>query len=304
MRENLRIGIDLGGTKIEAAVLDGEGRFVDRRRVPNPRDYGAMLEAIAGLVDAAEAATDHSFDRLGIGIPGSPSPATGLIRNANSTWMNGHALGRDLEHRLGRPVRMANDANCMALSEATDGAGRGARSVFGVILGTGCGGGLVLDGKLIEGQNGLAGEWGHIPLPVARPDEDSTCWCGRRNCLETWISGSGLARDHAAVTGQSLSAHDLIAAARAGDADAEASLDRHRDRLGRGLAMVINLIDPEVIVIAGGLSNVPEIVDGALEALRPHIFSDVVTTQVRRADHGDSSGVRGAAWLWPDQVAG
>lgn len=299
MTHGLRLGIDLGGTKIEAAALDADGRFLDRRRVANPGDYDAMIEAIAGLVQAAESETGHSFDRFGIGIPGSPSPATGLIRNANSTWMNGRTLGRDLEHRLGRPVRMANDANCMALSEATDGAGRGARSVFGVIIGTGCGGGLVMNGALVEGHNGLAGEWGHIPLPAAQSDEDSSCWCGRRNCLETWISGSGLARDHATVTGQSLAAHDIIAAARAGDAPAQASLDRHRDRLGRGLAMVVNLIDPEVIVIAGGLSNVPEIVDGAFDALRPHVFSDVVITHVRRADHGDSSGVRGAAWLWP-----
>ena len=299
MTHGLRIGIDLGGTKIEAAVLDGAGRFVARRRVPTPRDYAASMEAIADLVDQLETDTGQTFDRLGLGIPGSPSPATGLIRNANSTWLNDRPLGRDLEHRLGRPVRLANDANCMALSEATDGAGAGARSVFGVILGTGCGGGLVLDGRLIEGANGVAGEWGHIPLPNPTSDEATTCWCGRRNCLETWLSGPGLARDHAAVTGHILSALDLIAAARSGDAGAQVSLARHRDRLGRALGMVVNLFDPAVIVLAGGLSNAPEIVDDALDALRPHVFSDVVTTRITTAAHGDSSGVRGAAWLWP-----
>ena len=299
MTHGVRISIDLGGTKIEAAVLDADGLFIDRRRVANPGDYDAMLDTVVRLVEASEAETGHRFDRVGVGIPGSPSPATGLVRNANSIWLNGRSLQGDLERHLNRAVRLANDANCMALSEATDGAGTGARSVFGVILGTGCGGGLVLDGRLIEGCNGVAGEWGHIPLPNPTPDEDTLCWCGRRNCLETWISGSGLARDHAAVTGQTLTAHDIIAAARSGDPAAEATLARHRDRLGRGLAMVVNLIDPEVIVIAGGLSNVPEIVDGALEAQRPHVFSDVVTTRVVRAAHGDSSGVRGAAWLWP-----
>ena len=299
MIHGARIGIDLGGTKIEAAVLDADGLFMDRRRMANPGDYDAMFDAIVQLVEASEAATGHRFDRVGVGIPGSPSPATGLVRNANSVWLNGRPLKDDLERQLARAVRMANDANCMALSEATDGAGAGARSVFGVILGTGCGGGLVMDRHLIEGHNGVAGEWGHIPLPNARPEEDTLCWCGRRNCLETWISGSGLARDHAAVTGQTLTAHDIIAAARTGDATAMATLDRHRDRLGRGLALVVNLFDPEAIVIAGGLSNVPEIVDGALEALRPHVFSDVVTPRVVGAAHGDSSGVRGAAWLWP-----
>lgn len=299
MTHGLRLGIDLGGTKIEAAVLDADGRFVERRRMATPRVYAQTIEAISGLVDQIEAATGHSFGHLGVGIPGSPSPATGLIRNANSTWLNDQPLGRDLEHRLGRPVRLANDANCMALSEATDGAARGARSVFGVILGTGCGGGLVIDGRLIEGVNGVAGEWGHIPLPSPRPDETTACWCGRTNCLETWLSGSGLERDHAAVTGQALTAHVLLAQARQGDAAAQATLSRHCDRLGRALALVVNLIDPEVIVIAGGLSNAPEIVDGAFEALRPHVFSDVVTTRIVRPDHGDSSGVRGAAWLWP-----
>ena len=298
MTHGFRLGIDLGGTKIEAAVLGADGHLIERRRVATPRAYQPTIEAISELVTQVEAATGHAFDRLGVGIPGSPSPATGLIRNANATWLNDQPLGLDLEHRLGRLVRLANDANCMALSEATDGAARGDRTVFGAILGTGCGGGLVVDGRLIEGVNGVAGEWGHIPLPGPAADEATVCWCGRRNCLETWLSGPGLARDHTTVTGQTFSAHDILARARQDDAAAQATLARHRDRLGRALAVVVNLFDPEVIVIAGGLSNAPEIVDGALQALSPHVFSDVVTTRITRPDHGDSSGVRGAAWLW------
>jgi fructokinase len=299
MTSTLRLGIDLGGTKIEAAVIDGAGAFVDRRRVANPGSYETMLDATADLVEQCEAACERRFDRLGMGIPGSPSPATGLIRNGNSTWLNDRSLHRDLEHRLGRSVRLANDANCMALSEATDGAGRGATSVFGVILGTGCGGGLVIDGRLVEGRNGIAGEWGHIPLPHARPDEETSCWCGRRNCLETYLSGSGIERDFRSAGGEPLRAHEIIERARGGHGPASESLARHQDRLGRALSVVVNLIDPEVIVIAGGLSNAPEILDGAFDAMRPYVFSDVVTTAIRRADHGDSSGVRGAAWLWP-----
>lgn len=299
MTSTLRLGIDLGGTKIEAAAIDSGGAFVDRRRVANPGSYEAMLEAIAELVEQSEAACGRRFDRLGIGIPGSPSSATGLIRNGNSTWLNGRALHRDLEHRLGRSVRLANDANCMALSEATDGAGRGAASVFGVILGTGCGGGLVIDGRLVEGRNGIAGEWGHIPLPHATPEEETSCWCGRRNCLETYLSGSGIERDFLSAGGEALRAHEIIDRARSGDVPSDQALARHQDRLGRALSVVVNLVDPEVIVIAGGLSNAPEILDGAFDAMRPHVFSDVVTTAIRRADHGDSSGVRGAAWLWP-----
>lgn len=299
MTSTLRLGIDLGGTKIEAAAIDADGAVVDRRRVANPGRYGTMIEAMADLVDQCERACGQRFDRVGVGIPGSPSPATGLIRNGNSTWLNGRALHRDLEHRLGRSVRLANDANCMALSEATDGAGRGASSVFGVILGTGCGGGLVVDGRLVEGRNGVAGEWGHIPLPHARPEEETSCWCGRRNCLETYLSGSGIERDFQSAGGEPLRAHEIIDRARSGDSSAAEALARHQDRLGRALSVVVNLVDPEVIVIAGGLSNAPEILDGAFDAMRPYVFSDVVTTAIRRADHGDSSGVRGAAWLWP-----
>jgi len=299
MTHGLRLGIDLGGTKIEAAVLDASGRIVDRRRMANPGAYDAMLTTVAGLIQACEDACGQTFTRVGVGIPGSPSPSDGRIRNANSTWLNGRALTDDLEAALGRSVRLANDANCMALSEATDGAAAGAASVFGVIAGTGLGGALVVEGQILEGHNGIAGEWGHIPLPNPTADEDVACWCGRRNCLETWLSGSGLERDHAATTGQALRAHAILDLARQGDIGAQATLARHRGRLGRALALVVNLFDPQVIVIAGGLSNAPEIIDGALEALRPHVFSDIVTTRISRADHGDSSGVRGAAWLWP-----
>lgn len=295
----MRLGIDLGGTKIEAAVIDVDGRFVDRRRTPNPRDYGAMLESIADLIQAAESATGAAFERVGLSIPGSPSPSTGLIRNANSTFINGRPLAADLSARLGRDVRMANDANCMALSEATDGAGAGFRAVFGVIAGTGLGGGLVVDGKVLAGLNGVAGEWGHIALPDPREGEMTQCWCGRSNCLETWLSGSGLQRDFEAATGKALKAEEIIGRARAGDPKAGAALDRLIERFGRALGLVVNLFDPEIIVIAGGLSNVPEIIAGAGEALKPHVFSDEATTPVVAAAHGDSSGVRGAAWLWP-----
>jgi fructokinase len=295
----MRLGIDLGGTKIEAAVIDADGRFVDRRRTPNPRDYGAMLEVIADLIEAAETATGAAFSRVGLSIPGSPSPSTGLIRNANSTFINGRPLAADLSARLGRDVRLANDANCMALSEATDGAAAGFGTVFGVIAGTGLGGGLVVDGKVLTGRNGVAGEWGHLPLPDPRAGEMTACWCGRRNCLETWLSGTGLQRDFHAATGEGLKAEEIIHRARSGDPPAGGALDRLIERFGRALGLVVNLFDPEIIVIAGGLSNVPEIVAGAAEALKPHVFSDGASTPVVAAVHGDSSGVRGAAWLWP-----
>lgn len=299
MAKTLRLGIDLGGTKIEAAAIDANGGFVDRRRTANPRSYEAMLDAIAELIEACETATGQTYDRLGLSIPGSPSPATGLIRNANSTFLNGKPFAHDLEARLGRRVRLANDANCMALSEATDGAAAGAASVFGIIAGTGLGGGLVIDGHPVEGRNGVAGEWGHIPLPLAGPEEQTLCWCGRRNCLETYLSGSGLARDYHAAAGEALKGEEIIARARAGDPAAAGALSRLTERFGRALGMVVNLFDPEVIVVAGGLSNAPEIVDSLAEAMRSHVFSDVLETRIVRAMHGDSSGVRGAAWLWP-----
>lgn len=299
MTHDLRLGIDLGGTKIEAAVLDGSGAVLDRRRIANPGGYDALLAAMADLVQASEIACGHRFDRLGVGIPGTPSPTDGRIRNANTTWLNGRALTDDLQAALGRRIRLANDANCMALSEAVDGAAAGAGSVFGIIAGTGLGGALVVDGRILDGRNHIAGEWGHIPLPDARPDEAAQCWCGRRNCLETWLSGSGFQRDHQAGGGDALKAPDILAAARAGDAVARASVERLIDRFGRALGLVVNLYDPEAIVIAGGLSNAPEIVERLSDATRPHVFSDVFDTPVRAARHGDSSGVRGAAWLWP-----
>ena len=297
----LRLGIDLGGTKIEAAAVATDGEVVARIRRPNPGSYDALLETVATLVEAVEAETGQRFARVGVGVPGSISPVSGLMRNANSVWLNGLPLHDDLERRLERPVRVANDANCMALSEAMDGAGADGAVVFAIILGTGCGGGLVVNGGLIQGRNGVAGEWGHTPLPWPREDEvpGTRCWCGHSICLETYLSGSGLERDFREASGRTLKGDEIIREARAGDADATAALARHRDRLGRALANVVNLVDPDVFVIAGGLSNVPEIIDGAAEAMRPYVFSDTLTTPVRRAAHGDSSGVRGAAWLWP-----
>jgi fructokinase len=293
----IRIGVDFGGTKIEAAALDADGRFLARLRAPNPRDYDAALRTVANLVADAEQEAGGRAAAVGVGMPGSISPASGLIRNANSTWLNGRSFGADLEQVLGRPVRLANDANCMALSEATDGAGADSAVVFAVIIGTGCGGGLVVDRQLVNGRNGVAGEWGHTPLPWPSALEHSgpTCWCGRHGCLETWISGTGLERDH----GGGLAAHEIVARARSGDADASAALDRYVDRLARGLAVVCDIVDPDVIVLAGGMSNVDELYARLPAAIGPHVFTDAFATPVRRAAHGDSSGVRGAAWLWP-----
>lgn len=293
----IRIGVDFGGTKIEAAALDADGRFLARLRAPNPRDYNAALRAVADLVAEVEHETDQTARAIGVGMPGSISPVSGLIRNANSTWLNGRAFGQDLEQTLGRPVRLANDANCMALSEATDGAGADSAVVFAVIIGTGCGGGLVVDRQLINGRNGVAGEWGHMPLPWPTPAETPgpRCWCGRHGCLETWISGTGLERDHDAGR----TAQEIVAQARAGLPDAAAALDRYIDRLARGLAVVCDIVDPDVIVLAGGMSNVDELYARLPAAIAPYVFTDSFTTPVRRAAHGDSSGVRGAAWLWP-----
>lgn len=298
---DLRLGIDLGGTKIEAAAVAPDGVVVARLRRSNPGSYDGLLSTVRELVEAIEAEAGCRFARVGTGVPGSVSPVTGAMRNANSTWLNGRTLREDLEAALGRPVKVANDANCMALSEAMDGAGAGANVVFAIILGTGCGGGLVVNGRLIEGRNGVAGEWGHTPLPGPRADElpGTRCWCGQANCLETYLSGSGLERDFREATGEAAKGDEIIRRARAGDPAATGALDRHRDRLGRALANVVNLVDPDVFVIAGGLSNVPEIIETAQDAMRPYVFSDTLTTPVRRAEHGDSSGVRGAAWLWP-----
>jgi fructokinase len=295
----LHIGIDLGGTKIELVALDEAHRILLRRRIATPRlDYAATVAAIVGLVCDAEVELGASAS-VGVGIPGAISPATGVVKNANSTWINGRPLHRDLAAALGRPVAVANDANCLVLSEAVDGAAVGARVVFGVILGTGCGGGIAIDGRVIVGANAIAGEWGHNPLPwpSAAESPGPECYCGRRGCIETWISGPGVAADHARVTGTTLSTPDIAAAAAAGAPDARGTLDRFEERLGRGLAQVINLLDPDVIVLGGGLSNLPGLCDRVPQRWTEWVFSDRVDTRLVTAQHGDSSGVRGAAWL-------
>ncbi|QTD47023.1 ROK family protein [Ottowia testudinis] len=295
----LRLGIDLGGTKIEIAALDAQGAFVLRERVPTPRgDYPATLRAIAALVEQAEQRLGVAGLPLGMGIPGSLSPRTGRVRNANSTALNGQPLGDDLQALLQRPVRLENDANCLALSEATDGAGAGAGVVFAAILGTGVGAGVAVHGRVLRGCNGVAGEWGHNPLPRADAHELApVCWCGRAGCQELFLSGPGLAADHARCGAAALSTADIVAAARAGDGAAAASLTRYAERLARALAQVINVLDPDVIVLGGGMSNVGALYEQVPRLWAPHVFSDVVRTALRPARHGDSSGVRGAAWL-------
>jgi fructokinase len=299
-RAGSRIGIDLGGTKIEGVVLDASGAELARRRIPSPRgDYRATLDAICGLVGALEQQAGDPGLPVGVGIPGSVSRRTGLVHNANSTWLNGQPLDTDLSVRLDRPVRMANDANCFALSEATDGAGADAASVFGVILGTGCGGALVHGGRLIDGPLGIAGEWGHNPLPWAQDDEHPgpACWCGRKGCMETWVSGPALAADHTRVTGVAATAEDIATTAAAGDAAARATLDRHAARLARGLAAIVNVFDPDVIVLGGGLSKLPHLYTELPGLMFPHIFADAPAVDIRAPKWGDASGVRGAAWL-------
>lgn len=297
----IRIGVDFGGTKIEAAALSAGGAVVARVRAPNPGAYTEAVRTVADLVAQVERQTGQKASRVGIGHPGSTSPVDGLIRNANSTWLNGMPFGADIEAALGRPVRLANDANCLAVSEATDGAGAGGRIVFAAILGTGCGGGLAIDGQVVQGRNGIAGEWGHTPLPWARDSEHPgpLCWCGRRGCLEMWISGTGLREDFRQATGAHPDGATIIAAARAGDADAIGALDRFVDRLARALAVVCDLIDPDVIVLGGGMSNTIEIYDRLPPLVGANALTDSFTTPIRPALHGDSSGVRGAAWLWP-----
>ena len=294
----IRIGVDFGGTKIEAAALAPRGHVLARARMASPGSYDASLAAVRDLVAEVERLAGVTGASLGVGIPGSPSPASGLIRNANTTHLNDRPLQADLERVLGRPLRLANDANCFALSEAVDGAGADAHVVFGVIVGTGCGAGVTVGRQLLEGRNAIAGEWGHTPLPWPTPDElpGPTCFCGRRNCLESWISGPGFARDHG--TGETGAA--IAAAALAGEARAVASLDRYIDRLARGLAVIADILDPDVIVLGGGVSNVEALYERLPAAIAGYAFSDVFTTPVRKAAHGDSSGVRGAAWLWPE----
>jgi fructokinase len=296
----MQIGVDFGGTKIEAAALAADGRFLTRLREPNPGSYDAALATVVRLVERIEGELGRT-GTIGLAVPGSVSPTSGRMRNANSTWLNDRPFREDMETALRRPVRMANDANCLALSESVDGAAAGVPVVFAVIIGTGCGGGLAVDGQLIGGINGLAGEWGHIGLPWATPSEvpGPACWCGLHGCLETWISGTGFQRDHTAVTGQTLAAEAIVAAARAGDAAALASLDRYADRLARALAMVINLVDPDVVVLGGGLSNIDGLYPQLVERVPRHVFADSIVTRIVPARWGDSSGVRGAARLWP-----
>lgn len=297
----MRIGVDFGGTKIEAAALDEDGAFAARIREPNPGSYDAALALVSDLITRVEAEAGAARS-VGVAIPGSTSPRTGLIRNANSTYLNGRRFGDDLEAALGRPVRLANDANCLALSEAVDGAGEGVASLFGVIVGTGCGGGLIIDGKLVEGAHGVAAEIGHISLPWPSADEapGPACWCGLNGCLETWVSGSGFQRDHERATGRAWKAQAVVEAAREGDPGAEAALDRYIDRLGRALAMAVNLADPDIFVLGGGMSNVEELYDRLPEIVARHAFSDRWEGRILPARWGDSSGVRGAARLWLD----
>lgn len=297
----LRIGIDLGGTKIEIIALAEDGRTLARRRVATPQgDYAGTLAAIAGLVSGVESELGRR-GTLGIGAPGALSRVTGRIKNANSTCLNGQPLLADLQALLGRELRIANDANCLALSEAVDGAAAGAEVVFGVIIGTGVGGAIVVRGHALHGPNAIAGEWGHNPLPLPAGNDLPlpACYCGRYGCIETYLSGPGLAADHARMGGAALTPEAIVAAADAGDAGCEASLRRYEDRLARGLAGVINLLDPDVIVLAGGLSSLDRLYRHVPQLWLPHVFSDAVSTRLVQAAHGDSSGVRGAAWLWP-----
>jgi len=296
----MRIGIDLGGTKIEAIALAGDGATLLRRRIAAPRDdYSATLDAIASLVADVERELGATGS-VGVGIPGAISPASGLVKNSNSTWLNGRPLADDLPRRLDRPVRFANDANCFALSEATDGAAAGAAVVFGVIVGTGTGGGVVVHGRVLVGANAIAGEWGHNPLPAPKDDErpGPSCYCGRSGCIETFLSGPALARDYAASGGAALAAEEVAARAFAGEALAGACLARYEDRMARALASVINVVDPDAIVLGGGLSNIERLYESVPRRWAPYVFSDRVATRLVRARHGDSSGVRGAAWLW------
>ncbi len=295
----MRIGIDLGGTKIEGIALADDGREVDRRRIAAPRDdYAATVRAVADLVNAIETAVGERGS-VGVGIPGTVSPATGLIKNANSTWLIGHPLREDLGHALDRDVRLANDANCFALSEATDGAAAGSPIVFGVIIGTGVGGGVVVNGDVIEGANSIAGEWGHNPLPA--PDDDErpgpACYCGRSGCTETFLSGPALAREYSAGGGATVTAADVATRAKDGDRIATLCLDRYARRFAKAIASIINVIDPQVIVLGGGLSNIDALYERVPALWGAHVFSDRVDTRLVRARHGDSSGVRGAAWL-------
>lgn len=298
----MRIGVDVGGTKIEAIALDAKGAELQRIRTSTPKgDYEGTIAAIVGLVQQLERETGQT-GTVGVGIPGTIVGATGLVKNANSTWLNGQPLQKDLSKALGREVRCANDANCFAVSEATDGAAQGYEVVFGVIVGTGCGGGVVFGGEIHNGPNGLAGEWGHTPLPWTNASEvpGPLCYCGQHGCLETWISGTGLEWDFARTSSRNLRGAEIVQAAAAGDQEAEEALERLIDRMARGLSTIVNVLDPDVIVVGGGLSNLQRLYGGELAArLRDYGFGGGVETPILKNQHGDSSGVRGAAWLWP-----
>jgi fructokinase len=299
----MRIGIDVGGTKIEALAIDRNGLELARHRIDAPRDdYKATIMAIVGLVHRLEQEIG-SIGSVGAGIPGSISSVTGLVKNSNSTWLNGQRLHRDLASALGREVRVANDANCLAVSEATDGAAAGKRVVFGVILGTGCGGGVAIEGRVHSGPNGVAGEWGHNPLPWPRSEEypGPACYCGKRGCMEMWVSGTGIALDYKQSTGRERTAREIMQDFEAGDHDAVIVVERFEDRLARGLATVINILDPDVIVLGGGVSRAPHLYQSLPKRLPAYVFGGEAGTPVLQARYGDSSGVRGAAWLWPIQ---
>jgi len=296
----IQIGIDFGGTKVEAAALDASGAFLARVRAPNPGAYDAAVRTVRDLVAQVEQQA-QARGTVGIGTPGSISPSTGVMRNANSTYLNGRRFREDLHEALGRDIRMANDANCLALSEAVDGAAAGARVAFAIIIGTGCGGGLVVDGQLIEGHNGIAGDWGHMPLPWPNDGEapGPECWCGQHGCLEMWVSGTGLQRDYEEHSARQLGGEEIIARFRAGEPAANGAFDRYVDRLGRAIAVVCNTVDPDAIVLGGGLSNVAEIYDRLPGVIESRVFSDSWSARIGPARWGDSSGVRGAARLWP-----
>lgn len=300
----LRIGIDLGGTKIEGLLLDNSGVEIRRKRIPSPtNNYDSTIRAVtelAGYLLTEIPSTEASGATVGVGMPGSLSPHTGLVQNANSTWLNGKPFDRDLAAALGRPLRVANDANCFALSEAIDGAGKGASCVFGVILGTGVGGGIVHRQNILVGPHAIAGEWGHNPLPWLTEDEfpGPLCWCDRQGCLESWLSGPAMAADHHRVTGETMAADEIARRASAGDAASAATLQRHASRLARGLAHVANIIDPDVIILGGGLSQMPHLYQILPGLIAPHLFTDATSIDVRPPRWGDAGGARGAAWLW------
>jgi fructokinase len=297
----VRIGVDLGGTKIEGVAIGDRGEVLARRRIPTPRDdYEATLRAVAAIVADLESETGRTGS-VGVATPGALSPTTGRIKNANSVWLNGRPLARDLEVVLLRRVRIANDADCFALSEATDGAATGARVVFGVILGTGVGGGIVVDGRVVTGPNAIGGEWGHNPMPWPAPAEwpGLPCYCGRTGCIETVLSGPGMSRDHRGSSGEDVPAAEIARRAEAGETLALATIRRYEERLARALASVVNLLDPDAIVLGGGISNVTRLYESVPALWGAYVFSDRVDTRLVPPRHGDASGVRGAAWLWP-----